>query len=348
MDDVAPTLPTLLEPPRRDRRILVTAVVSAALHLLVLGWLLLPRTQTLIPTEPAAVNVDLVPPPSVVSSGEPSSSEAPSSVLPSSEPMSSAEASSSAAPSSAEPPSSTEAASAAAASSEAAASAASAPPIPQARPLLVPVGPSAPSSELTSSVEDASASASEESAASEVASSAEASSEASAADTASLLTTSAADASEGVDPTASSAAEETPKPDTPKPPSGALHVAKRYYSAAILSAPQMAKVGEALKTLPKDKRLAQTCNIEAIGQLGNAGRGYAPDAVVASAFAKPVIAGTTYRVANGAFRTKGKWLGLAYECTLSDNLDGVASFTYRVGGDVSALMLPLVNGAKKP
>ena len=64
----------------------------------------------------------------------------------------------------------------------------------------------------------------------------------------------------------------------------------------------MAKVGEALKNLPKDKRLAQTCNIEAIGQLGNAGRGYAPDAVVASAFAKPVIDGTTYRVVNGAFR----------------------------------------------
>ena len=65
MDDVAPTLPTLLEPPRRDRRIVVTAAVSAALHLLILGWLLLPRTQTLTPTEPAAINVDLVPPSAV-------------------------------------------------------------------------------------------------------------------------------------------------------------------------------------------------------------------------------------------------------------------------------------------
>ena len=341
MDDVMPTLPTLSEPPRRDRRIVITAVVSAALHLAILGWILLPRTQTLAPTEPPAINVDLVPPSEVVSVG-PSSSEAPSS-----EPASSAEASSSAAPSSAEA-SSVEPASSAAPSSEASASA---PPVRQARPILIPVGPSEPSSEPPSSTEDtsASASASDESAASEVASSAEASSEASAADTASLLTTSAPEASDGVDPTASSAAEgDVAPPDTPKPPAGTLHAAKRYYLDDMLSAPQMAKVRDALKTLPKDKRLAQTCNIEAIGQLGNAGRNYAPDALVASAFAKPVIDGTSYSVGNGAFRSKGKWIGVAYQCTLSKDLGSVASFTYRIGGDVTAPMLPKVTGSQRP
>ena len=344
MSDAVPMLPTLADPPRRDRRIVITAAVSAALHLLVLGFLLLPRTQTLAPTEPPAINVDLVPPSEAISV-EPSSSAAPSSEASSSALPSSAEASSSATASSAEPASSAEAASSAGLSSMASASA---PPVPQARPVVIPVGPSEVSSEPASSAEDSSASASEESAASEVASSAEPSSEASAADTASLLTTSAPEASDGVDPTASSAAEAAPAPDTPKPPSGTLHAAKRYYLDDMLSAPQMAKVSDALKTLPKDKRLAQTCNIEAIGQLGNAGRNYQPDALVASAFAKPVIDRTTYRVGNGAFRSKGKWIGLSYECTLSKDLGSVASFTYRIGGDVTAPMLPKVTGSQKP
>ena len=333
MDDVMPTLPTLLEPPRRDRRIVITAVVSAALHLALLGWILFPRTQSLTPTEPAAVNVDLVRPSALVSVEPPSS-------------PSSAEASSSAAPSSAEPASSAEAAASAEASSQASASA---PPVPQSRPILIPVGPSEPSSEPTSSAEATSASASEESAASEIASSAEASSAASAADTSSVLTATTPEASDGVGPTASSAAEaDAPADNTPKPPAGTLHAAKRCYLDDMLNAPQMTKVRDALKTLPRDKRLAQTCNIEAIGQLGNAGRNYVPDALVASAFAKPVIAGTTYSVSNGAFRSKGKWIGIAYECTLSKDLDGVASFTYRLGGDVTAPMRPKVNGSQKP
>ena len=126
---------------------------------------------------------------------------------------------------------------------------------------------------------------------------------------------------------------------TPPPPAGALHAARHFYLDSMLSAPAMATARRALKTLPPEKRLAQTCNIEAIAQLGNAGRDYAPDALVASAFAKPVIAGTTYSVGNGAFRTRQKWIAVSYDCTLSKKLDAVTSFNFRIGGDVTEAML---------
>src|SRR4051794_10236613 len=85
MSDIAPILPPSIDSPRRDRRFMATAALSTVLYALLLGWLLLPRTEALAPTEPQSVDVELVQP-SEVSSTEPAaSSEAPSSVAPSSE-----------------------------------------------------------------------------------------------------------------------------------------------------------------------------------------------------------------------------------------------------------------------
>ena len=356
-------------PPPRDRRIVITAAISVALHLALVGVLLVPRLSFPEPKEPPAVNVDLVPPDEVssvepVSSEMPSSQEAPSSEAPSSEAPSSELASS------AEPPSSAEASSAAASSelassaepssadseapSAASESASSiAPSVPMARPIVIPVGPSAASSQETSSVPDTSASeeassaetsASDEasSAASEVAST-EASSAASETADASALTTTDTGASDAI-AQASSAAEGATAADTKPIVSGALHTAKRFYLDAILSVPAMARAAEAIKKLPPEKRLSQTCNIEAIGQLGNAGKGYNPDALVADALAKPVMAGSSFNVLGGAFRSNGKWHAISYECSLSKDLTAVKSFSYRVGGDVTAQLKAKVGG----
>jgi hypothetical protein len=361
MSDAVPDTLTA-GPPPRDRRIVVTAAVSVALHLALIGFVLLPRLHLPEPTEPPAVNVDLVPPEAVSSvelassemasssrempSSEMSSSDAPSSELTSSELMSSIE-----------PPSSAEASSALASSagmSSATSEAPSAasepassvtPPVPMERPIVIPVGPSAESSEETSSASDTSASeetssvasASEEpsSAASELVSSEAASSAASETADASALTTTDAGASDAI-AQASSEPAEAASPE-PKPVvSGALHTAKRFYLEAMLSAPAMARARDAIKKLPPEKRLSQTCNIEAIGQLGNAGKGYNPDALVADALAKPVMADSSFTVVGGAFRSDGKWRAISYDCALSKDLGSVTSFSYRVGGDVTA------------
>ncbi len=329
-----------------SRRIIVTAALSAALHLLLIGLFLLPPRQA-EPAEPPPINVDLIPPDQMPSSEPPSSSEAPSSEpasseAPSSEAPSSAEPASSAEPSSAEPVSSqpasaSEASSAPPPSASEAASSAEPPPTPQARPIVLPVGPSEEASTEASSQADQSAS--------EEVSSAEASS---APDSSpSALTTTDAGAADAIGETSSSAPTE-PDDDSastePPPITGALHTAKRFYLDAILSSAQMAKARDAIKKLPPERRLAQTCNIEAVGQLGGSGRGFSPDAVIADAFAKPVIDGSRFSVSAGAFRSQGKWYAVAYTCTLSKDLSAVQSFSYRIGGDVTAQLKGRLGG----
>ena len=368
MTDDVPILPPIATPldlpVRRDGRILATVAVSGVLHLLVLGWLLLPPASPREPEPPPAVNVDLVPPPSAPSSldlslssevPQPSSAETPSSEdLPSSdapasdgapsaeqappsgapaseepaasaeaassgasaeEPVSAAEGSSAAEPSSAEPASteppsgeSPPPPSVAAASEPPAAP----PPAPRSRPLIIPVGPSEASSAETASAPDASN------------------------ETSVLATT-------GPDP--GGAVDEASGEAVPAPPAAdLLHAAKRFYSADMLDAPALAKVRAALKTLPPEKRVAQTCNIEAIGQIGNAGKGFSPDAVVANAFAKAEVTASSYTVSNGAFRSGKTWHAVAYTCTLSDDLSAVTSFAFHIGGDVTAAMLARAGG----
>lgn len=120
---------------------------------------------------------------------------------------------------------------------------------------------------------------------------------------------------------------------------GAARSAERFYLEAMLGDPRMARAREMLTTLPRDKRLAQTCNIEALAQIGYSGEGFAPDVVMAEAYALQEVIGTRL-VANGAiFRSGEKWYGLAFDCTLSDDLSTVTAFTYRLGADVTEAVL---------
>jgi len=349
MTDFTPVTLSLAAPPARDRRIVLTASVSVLLHLALLAVLVLPRLPPQEAGDPPPITVELVPPsavPSLEPSLELSSSEPPSSQEPSS---ASAPASSSELPSSAEPssaaassaPASSAMASAASserpasepASSEALASS-SAQPSKGARPVVIPVGPSEVSSDEMSSAEDTASASGLSSAASEI-SSAEASSEA-ASDQASALTTTDTAASDAIGEDSAPAAASSASDEPPPPGSGLLHAAKRFYLAGILDAPGMARAKAAIKQLPPQRRLVQTCNIEAIGQIGNAGRHYRPDALIADAFSKPTTAGTTFSVSGGAFRSGGKWYAISYDCTLSKDLSSVTAFAYHLGEDVTA------------
>lgn len=115
---------------------------------------------------------------------------------------------------------------------------------------------------------------------------------------------------------------------------GALHVAKRFYLANMLQGPAMAAARDAIKKLPPQKRLVQTCNIEAIAQIGQASD-HQPDAIVADAFAPTQPSGNIFKVPGGAFRSDKKWYAVSYECTLSKDLGKVQSFSFRIGGEVA-------------
>jgi uncharacterized protein DUF930 len=369
MTDPAPPEPTPhdIVPTVRDRRIVWTTAASVLLHVVVIGWLLFPALREAAEAAPpAAIAVELVPEPASSSEApSASASEAPSSEMPSSIEASSSEAAVSG-ESSAEQVSSSEAASSepashepsSAASSEAASSeagAASEPPssaeassqqpvTPMQRPVVIPVGPSEASSEPDSSMADtsASASASEEPSTAE-ASSAEASSEAASSPSEAVLTADTPNASEGIAEESSAlseSSEEVAALAPPPPADSMLHAAKRYYLDAMLNSPNLAKARDALKKLPPERRLVQTCNIEALGQIGNAGHNYEPNALKADAFAKTVISGTTFTVTNGAFRSGAKWYALAYKCTLAKDLSAVESFSFHIGDEVTDVLLP--------
>jgi hypothetical protein len=129
------------------------------------------------------------------------------------------------------------------------------------------------------------------------------------------------------------------QPDVATLKLGELRKAERFYLKSMLSVPSMAKARATLKTLPPDKRLLQTCNIEALAQIGNAPDGFVPDVVMAEAYARLAIAGTRVEASGAIFRSDQKWYGLAFDCTLSQDLSKVTAFSYRLGADVTDAVL---------
>jgi hypothetical protein len=123
---------------------------------------------------------------------------------------------------------------------------------------------------------------------------------------------------------------------------GSLHPATAFYLKEMLRAPGLAQAKATLKTLSPERRLAQTCNIEAYGQAGHAG--YQPDAIIANAFAPVTSAGSTYTVSGGAFRSEGNWYRIAYQCVLTRDMSDVVSFSFHIGADVSAEMTARLSG----
>jgi len=105
----------------------------------------------------------------------------------------------------------------------------------------------------------------------------------------------------------------------------------------------MARARAVLETLPPEKRLAQTCSLEALAQIGNAGEGFTPDVVMAEAYARSEMTGTRLAASGAIFRSGESWYGLAFDCTLSDDLLSVTAFSYRLGADVTDAVLARLN-----
>jgi outer membrane biosynthesis protein TonB len=129
------------------------------------------------------------------------------------------------------------------------------------------------------------------------------------------------------------------EPDVATLQLGPLRSAERFYFEAMLSDPSMARAREVLETLPPERRLAQTCILEALAQIGNAGEGFAPDVVMAEAYAELETTGTRLAASGAIFRSGDNWYGLAFDCTLSEDLTRVTAFSYRLGADVTEAVL---------
>lgn len=320
MSELSPTEATLPEPPRRNPWTVWSTMASAMLHVGVLVfflWRPLPNHADAAP--PPAIDVELVRPPQAVSAGGPpvkereegaSAATAPPAETTSTEPpppahaavpASAAELSGPEMPSrTAAPETASEATTPASEPVRGSETSANVAPIPLSRPGVR--GLTAPASVPDEAV--------------------------------SAVTADADEMAEGTAPPASSA-----EPDVATLELGALRSAKRFYLKAMLSVPSMARARAMLETLPPEKRLAQTCNIEALAQIGNAGEGFAPDIVMAEAYARSEMTGTRVAASGAIFRSGERWYGLAFDCTLSDDLQSVTAFSYRLGADVTDAVL---------
>lgn len=322
--------PPLPQPRRRDRWIVWPALASLMLHAGALAFLVWqPPPDSVEAAPPPAIDVELVPPPVTAGASAPvpeeefpeealaePATESPADTSAAEPPPAeqAAEASAPRMPSEAEAPEAVAAASAAAeqAATEPAGSAASEPPQgSDAAAKVAPIPLSRPRVRGLTAPSDA-----------------------------------ADEGVSGPDVTVEgpAPAAESEGPDVTTLELGAPRNAERFYLEAMLSTPGLAPAREMLKTLPPEKRLAQTCNIEALAQIGNAGEGFAPDVVMAEAYALQEMTGTRL-VANGAiFRSGEKWYGFAFDCTLSDDLTSVSAFSYRLGADVTEAVLARLGG----
>ncbi len=335
MSELTPPEPTLPELPRRNSWTVWGPMASAILHVGLLAFLLWqPPPDRADAAPPPAINVELVPPPEPVSASEPPAKE------PKGEPEEedSAATAQPAKPTPAEPPpaepSTPPAASAAVISpTETPSETAPPQPVPKTVPETVPEASATEASDPPRGSETASA---EEPPiplsrprVKGLTAPASVPDEAVAA-----VTANTGDMAEGTDPPAPSA-----EPDIATLELGALRSADRFYLKAMLGVPSMARARAMLETLPPDKRLAQTCNIEALAQIGNAGEGFAPDVVMAEAYARSEMTRTRLAASGAIFRSGERWFGLAFDCTLSDDLTRVTAFSYRLGTDVTDAVL---------
>lgn len=336
MSELTPPEPTLPEPPRRSRWTLWGTMASAMLHAGVLAFLLWQSPPDLADAAPPpAIDVELVPPPEAVSASEPPAEEPEEEAeepAPEEEPVEEASAATA-------PP-------AEAISSEPPPAEQSADPTESAAEISPPETPAetaVPEAISEPSVTEASEPARGGGTASAVVAPIPLSRprvrgltapESVPDDAPSTLSADTGEIGEGTAPPTPSV-----EPDVATLELGPLRSAERFYFEAMLNVPSMAQAREVIETLAPEKRLAQTCILEALAQIGNAGEGFAPDVVMAEAYAELETTGTRLAASGAIFRSGDNWYGLAFDCTLSDDLTRVTAFSYRLGADVTDAVL---------
>jgi len=123
--------------------------------------------------------------------------------------------------------------------------------------------------------------------------------------------------------------------DLPLPPrSGETIVPERLLSAAALADPRSARALAALPRMAADDRIVQLCTVEALAQVAALDARYAPDLLSAYSMEEVRLSATSIEADGAAFRSQGRWYGLAFTCTLTPALDAVAGFEFTIGEEI--------------
>jgi hypothetical protein len=132
-------------------------------------------------------------------------------------------------------------------------------------------------------------------------------------------------------PTTSPSQERLPKEAAP---GDATITAHQFYSAGILNEPGMERIRKTMGTLADSERVVQLCNIEGLEQIRHATSVYAPDTLVPYAMADMEGSGLTLLASGGAFRSRRRWFGITFWCSVAPDYSGVTSFSFKLGNEI--------------
>ncbi|CAM5198601.1 hypothetical protein BTHI11S_04432 [Bosea thiooxidans] len=123
---------------------------------------------------------------------------------------------------------------------------------------------------------------------------------------------------------------------------------RRLLSQQVLADPRSLDTRAMLPRLAPEERVEQLCGLEAMGQIHAWQARYEPDRVSAYATADTRYADRILRAEGAAFRSRRRWYGLRFECTISTDLKRVTAFAFRVGEPIpqarwQALGLPALH-----
>jgi hypothetical protein len=105
-------------------------------------------------------------------------------------------------------------------------------------------------------------------------------------------------------------------------------------SVAIHASATDARFEKSLERLDLTDRLEQLCDYTAMAEIRKDDRNYQPDRAVANAMADANVAQDTIKATAGAFRSRGKWYTLAYDCTATPDHLKVVKFHYTIGPEI--------------
>ncbi|WP_319946678.1 DUF930 domain-containing protein [Ochrobactrum quorumnocens] len=104
-----------------------------------------------------------------------------------------------------------------------------------------------------------------------------------------------------------------------------LTSARQIYSKDTLSDP---RVKQAIGKLPPRDRIVQICGIEALEQVRHQRPGTFPDMLAPSA---GVVSETSFAIRDGAFRSRGKWYAIDFQCQVDTKAMKITNFSYSLG-----------------
>lgn len=126
----------------------------------------------------------------------------------------------------------------------------------------------------------------------------------------------------------------SPALPAPKSEPDGMIRAKKMFAADTLADPRSRSAVKELATFSDGEKVAQLCNLEAMGQVHAWRADFRPDRVVPYALKLDRREGDTI-VANGAaFRSERNWYALKFKCQVAPDHRKVVAFEFQVGDPV--------------